>query len=366
MKKVLFIVFGGVNKPSTYYRVVQFLNKIHESKQDFVYEMLTTPQKPAVRHYPKILRGLVHALNLVKFYYLICYYVIRYADSVFIQKTILPQFIIRLIKFRNIPFLFDFDDAIYASFSEIKKKRKSKIQALAFMLKHANTVLAGNRVLGEYATQFRPDCEITPTVIDLDNYCALKNTQYFNYTIGWIGTSQNLVFLEMLVKPLRVLRQEFPQLKLLVICDKPFVLDDFTVNKQWRRETYIEDMLSMDIGVMPLVEDKWTRGKCSFKAIQYMALGIPVVVSPVGMNTEVVQDGISGYLASTDEEWVLRLRNLIIDRKLRQAFAIAGRKKVEDNYSLQAWIHKWYNLAIGEKKVVVWYSLISVLSQNLQ
>jgi len=351
VKKILFIVFGGVNKPSSRYRIFQFLDNIRENGLDFQYKIVSTPQKAATRHYPRFLSGVIHALNLMKFYLLISYYCIRWADKAFIQKTILPQIVIELLIIRKTRFIYDFDDAIYVPFSHQKnaRKRKRKIEALTCQLKNAETVIVGNQVLEEYALQFRNECKIIPTVIDLQKYCVRKNNQSFNFIIGWIGTSQNLVFLDKIAHPLRVLRQEFPQLKLLVICDKPYELDDIVINKLWSKETEIDDMLLMDIGIMPLSDDEWTRGKCSFKAIQYMALGIPAVISPVGMNTEVIKDGVNGFLADTEDEWITKLRNTIVDQNLRQTFAIKGREEVEAKYSLQVWLNQWHQILLAKK-----------------
>jgi len=352
VKKVLFIVSGGVNKPSSRYRVFQFIDNIPENRLDLQCKIISTPQKSATRHYPRFLRGVIHALELVNFYILILYYCIRWVDEAFIQKTILPKIVMELLVNRKIKFTYDFDDAIYVPFSNQKnsRKRKSKIEALAFLLKNAETVIAGNRVLQEYALQFRRDCRVIPTVIDLQKYCVQKENHSFKFIIGWTGTSQNLVFLDQIARPLRVLRQEFPQLKLLVICDKPYELDDMVINKLWSKETEIDDMLLMDIGVMPLSNDEWTRGKCSFKAIQYMALGIPAVISPVGMNTEVITDGINGYLADTEDEWITKLRNIIVDQSIRQTFAIKAREEVESKYSLQVWLSQWHQILLAEKR----------------
>lgn len=345
MKNVLFIVFGEIDKPSSRYRVFQFLNHIPEHDVNFQYKIISTPQKSATRNFPKFLRGIIHAFNLIMFYFRILYYYIRGTDKVFIQKTILPKILIALFLINKTPFIYDFDDAIYVSFSRQKKQRKKrKIEALEFQLKNAETVIAGNRVLQEYALQFRNECEIIPTVIDLETYCVQTNIHSFNFIIGWIGTSQNLIFLDQIAHPLRVLRQEFPQLKLLVICDKPYILDDMVINKTWGKETEIDDMLLMNIGIMPLSDDAWTRGKCSFKAIQYMALGIPTIVSPVGMNAEVIKDGVNGYWATTEDEWIIKLRNLISNPNLRQTFSTQGRKTVEAKYSLQVWLTRWYQL----------------------
>jgi glycosyltransferase involved in cell wall biosynthesis len=352
VKKVLFVIFGGANKPSCRYRVFQFLDHIHESPARFQYKTISTPQKSATRHYPRFLRGVMHAIELVKFYLLILYYCIRWADKAFIQKTVLPKIVMELVIKSKTPFIYDFDDAIYVPFSTTKSSKKSRIKnnALAFLLKNAETVIAGNQVLQEYALRFRSECEVIPTVIDLQKYSVQKDYHSFNYSIGWIGTSQNLVFLNQIAQPLRVLRQEFPQLKLLVICDKPYELDDIVINKPWGKETEISDMLLMDIGIMPLSDDEWTRGKCSFKAIQYMALGIPAIASPVGMNMEVIKNGVNGYLADTEEEWIIKLRNTICNQSLRQTFSLLGREQVETKYSLQAWLDRWFQIVLAEKK----------------
>ena len=351
MEKILFIVFGGVNKPSSRYRVFQFLDSIRQSGLDLQYKSISTPQKSATRAYPRIFRGVIHALALLKFYVLILYYCFLWADKAFIQKTILPKKVIELLIKSKTTFIYDFDDAIYVPFSNQgnSRKRKSKIEALGFLLKNAETVIAGNRILQEYALQFRSECNVIPTVINLQTYSVQKDNRLFNYIIGWIGTSQNLVFLDQIAHPLRVLRQEFPQLKFLVICDKPYELDDMVINKTWSKETEIDDMRLMDIGIMPLSDDEWTRGKCSFKAIQYMALGIPAVVSPVGMNAEVITHGVNGYLADTEDEWIANLRNLIVDQSLRQTFSIKGREKVEDEYTLQVWLSQWHQILLAEK-----------------
>lgn len=350
MKKILFIVFGGTNKPSSRYRVFQYLDHVYECGRKFQYKVISTPQKAATRHYPRFLRGIIHAFNLAKFYFSILFYCIHWADKAFIQKTILPKIVIRLLLTSQTPFIYDFDDAIYVPFSTQKnlRKRKSKVEALAFLLRHAETVIVGNQVLEKYALQFRSECELIPTVIDLQRY-HVKQQHPFNFIIGWIGTSQNLVFLDQVTQPLKVLRQEFPQLKLLVICDKPYELDDMVINKPWGKKTEIDDMLLVDIGIMPLSDDEWTRGKCSFKAIQYMALGIPAILSPVGMNAEIIKDGVNGYLADTEEDWIIKLRTIIVNQSLRQSFAVRGREQVETNYSLQVWINRWCQLLLSER-----------------
>jgi len=349
--KVLFITFGGINKPSSRFRVHQLLEYRKETG-DLEYRIISQPQKGSVRQYPRFLRGVVHSLEMIKFYISITFIVFKWAEKIFIQKTILPKIVIRMFKASKRSFLFDFDDAIYVSFSTSKqRKRRDKLASLAYMLKNAETVIAGNQVLWRYARKFTDKCEVIPTVVDTQKYCVQNNNKEFNFVIGWIGTSQNLVFLEQIAPAIKTLCREFPQLRLLVICDKPYVLGDMVINKPWSKETEISNMLEMDIGVMPLPDDEWTRGKCSFKALQYLALGIPVVISPVGMNNEVITDGVNGYLANESDEWVGKLRSLIMNQNIRQEMAMRGRKLVEEKYSLEVWLKLWHQTITKDESV---------------
>jgi glycosyltransferase involved in cell wall biosynthesis len=124
--------------------------------------------------------------------------------------------------------------------------------------------------------------------------------------------------------------------RLRVIGATPYELPGVDVeNIKWRSASEVEDLRPVDIGIMPLPDDPWARGKCALKALQYMALAIPTVLSPVGVNAEVVQDGQNGYLASTEDQWVEKLTRLLHNSELRQQLGVAGRRTLENNYSAQ-------------------------------
>jgi glycosyltransferase involved in cell wall biosynthesis len=134
---------------------------------------------------------------------------------------------------------------------------------------------------------------------------------------------------------LKYLEKKYQQVQFLVIADSEPKLDlvrlDFI---KWNKESEVEDLLKIDIGIMPLPEDDWTKGKCGFKALQYMSLGIPAVASPVGVNTEIIDNGENGFLCQSEEDWLQCLEKLISDAKLRKKTGIGGRKKIISNYSV--------------------------------
>jgi glycosyltransferase involved in cell wall biosynthesis len=162
--------------------------------------------------------------------------------------------------------------------------------------------------------------------------------------IGWTGTHSTSAYLEGIYSALETLNKKY-NFKFLVISNKQpsrqLAVDSW---QEWQKETEIEDLDQIDIGIMPMPDNDWTRGKCGFKALQFMALGKPVVASPVGVNTEIIQDGVNGFLASAEEEWVEKLSRLIEDPELRERLGKAGRKTVVERYSVEANKEKFLNL----------------------
>jgi glycosyltransferase involved in cell wall biosynthesis len=154
-------------------------------------------------------------------------------------------------------------------------------------------------------------------------------------TLGWTGTHSTLKYLEPLVPVLQKLESTYPHFRLVVIADKrPSLAVQSLIFLPWLKDREIEDLLQFDIGIMPLSDDVWTRGKCGFKALQYMALGIPAVASPVGVNKEIIDQGVNGFLCATEEEWFIHLKSLINHPTLREQIGQQGRRKVIDHYSV--------------------------------
>lgn len=246
------------------------------------------------------------------------------------------------------PFIFDFDDAIFLSSSSIsnnfieKYKRPAKVINIIKMSRH---VIAGNSYLADFATRFNNAVSVIPTSIDTDKYHPVEKKDSDEVIIGWIGSGTTLKFLNVMEDTFVRLSKCFPYVK-FKITGGDFYIGGLSnvVSKPWSFEEELEDLSSFDIGIMPMPDDEWTRGKCGFKAILYMSMGIPCVCSPVGVNKEIVTDGMNGFLPSNEEEWFEDLSRLVQSRQLRKMIGLAGRKKIEDKYSLAVNAEKYLNI----------------------
>lgn len=202
-------------------------------------------------------------------------------------------------------------------------------------------VSCGNAFLCAYAQQFNKNVVLNPTTIDTQN---LHNRELYHpqlhdlITIGWTGTHSTLKYLEFLQPVIQALEAKFPNtFRFVVIANKKPELSIASLEFiRWNKETEISDLLRFDIGVMPLTDDIWAKGKCGFKALQYMALGIPSVISPVGVNTEIIEHGKNGLLASSPQKWIAALEQLITNKKLRDELGKKGREKVVTEFSVQS------------------------------
>ncbi len=154
--------------------------------------------------------------------------------------------------------------------------------------------------------------------------------------IGWTGTHSTMKYLEPLVPVLKKLEEKYSFIFLVISNKEPDFHLKSLVYLPWNKESEIEDLLKMNIGVMPLVDDPWANGKCAFKALQYMALGIPAVVSPVGMNTEVVDHGINGFVCNSPQQWYAALEESLLSTNKRIELGEAARKKIEGTYAVTA------------------------------
>jgi len=186
-----------------------------------------------------------------------------------------------------------------------------------------------------YASSMNENVLLLPTVVDTVRYTVLKKTVTDALTVGWIGSPSTAPYLKGISKSLSILA-ESQDMRFVVIGGKaPFIKNVDVIELPWNEDTEVNEINNFDIGVMPLPDNPWERGKCGFKLIQYMACGLPVIASPVGVNSEIVEHGVNGFLAETQEEWEVALSTLLADSDLRQQMGKAGREKVEREYSLQ-------------------------------
>ena len=267
---------------------------------------------------------------------------VRQFDAIYIFREAAlfgPPIFESLIKRTKIPIVFDFDDAIFVSYRSPSNgylsylKFAGKTSKICAMAAH---VMVGNPYLAEYSKRFNPNVTVVPTTIDLDRYEVRERDPSKEYpVIGWTGSFSTVQHLDTLRGALQKLAQR-ERFKLRVIGTPQYKLEGVEVEAmQWRAQSEVEDLVPCDIGIMPLPDDKWSKGKCGLKALQFMALGIPTMCSPVGVNTEIIQDGENGFIADTEDEWVEKLAALIRSSELRRRIGLAGRRTVEQKYSAE-------------------------------
>lgn len=242
--------------------------------------------------------------------------------------------------------IFDFDDAIWLmDVSEGNKhwkwlKRPSKTSDI---IGFSHLVFAGNRYLYDYARQFNDNVKIIPTTIDTEYHkkisrtCGIKKKNN-RICIGWTGSDTTLKHFMMAEVFLEKIKKKYgDRIYFKVIGSDLYENPQLCIKSiPWRLETEIQDLSEIDIGIMPLPPDEWAKGKCGFKGLQYMSMEIPTVMSPVGVNTEIVQDGVNGFLASTEDEWIEKISMLIESEELRIKLGTNGRKTVVERYSVES------------------------------
>jgi glycosyltransferase involved in cell wall biosynthesis len=266
---------------------------------------------------------------------------VRDFDAVYVfrEAALLgPAYFERLIKRKGVPMVFDFDDAVFVSYKSpsngylTRLKFPGKTGTICSLSAH---VMAGNQYLADYARRFNPqNVTIIPTTIDTDKYHFPENKPANDVpVIGWSGSHSTVQHLDTLRETLQELAKQ-AKFRLRVIGTPHYELEGVAVEAMaWRSETETQDLQPIDIGIMPLPDDEWSKGKCGLKALQYMALGVPTVCSPVGVNSEIIQDGENGFLAGKQDEWIEKLKRLLDSVELRRKLGAAGRRTVEEKYS---------------------------------
>jgi glycosyltransferase involved in cell wall biosynthesis len=261
-----------------------------------------------------------------------------------------PAFVENYISMKGVPFVFDFDDAIFLRYTYISPVSRY-LRLLKFPRKTgvicelAAHVIAGNAYLADYASRFNKHVTIVPSTVDTNSY-TIENSKPHSEppVIGWTGSYSTVQYLDNLRGTLqRLARRE--RFKLRVIGVPSYRLDGVEVEAiPWNSETEVADLRAIDIGIMPLSDDEWTRGKCGMKALQYMALGIPCVCSPVGVNPTIIRDDENGLLATTENQWLDQLTRLLHSTSLRERLGKAGRATVEAEYSMSMHASRVYQI----------------------
>lgn len=328
--------------PSQRYRLEQWAPYLEEAGVKLVFRPFASPDLGRIlyekgrtfRKAALLARGLIARRRHLR--------EVEGADAVLVHREACllgPPWVERRLARTGKPFVYDFDDAIWLPnaspanrpFAFLKRPSKT-----AEVCRLATAVTVGNDALADFARKRAREVHVVPSTVSLRQYAIAPKPPPDVPTLGWTGSHSSARYLERLREPLAELaaRRRF---RFVVIGAEGVALPGVSVEfHPWRAATEVEDLATLDVGVMPLDDDEWARGKCAMKAVQYMGLGIPAVVSPVGANTALVRDGDNGFLASTHQEWVRSLEKLLTDPGLRSRLGAAARKTVERGFSAEA------------------------------
>lgn len=253
-----------------------------------------------------------------------------------------PWLVERAVLPREVPIVSDYDDAVFHRYDMHRRGAVRLLlgRKIGRVMAASALVMAGNPYLTNHARHSGAlRVETVPTVVDLDSYDVdLARRSADTPRIGWIGTPQTWQELAHPIHDLLdpLLRKKGAAFRAVGAGMQPATRGTLEI-LPWAEETEAALIQSMDIGVMPLPDTPWTRGKCGYKLIQYMACGLPVVASPVGVNRDIIEHGVNGFLAESDDDWRVAIETLLSDADLRRRMGAAGRRKVEEQYSLQVW-----------------------------
>lgn len=272
----------------------------------------------------------------------------RRYDAVLVTREATPlgyPWVERLLGSLGVPYVFDFDDAIYLSNASEANRVVARLKfaaKTAMIVRHADLVVAGNDYLAAWAARHAARVVVIPTTVDTAAYSPARASHDTSRSvcIGWTGSLTTVRYLDPIATVLRDLQRDY-DVRIRVVGDEHFRIPGATVDAiRWQADTEVTDLQEIDIGVMPLPDNEWACGKCGLKALQYMALGIPTVMSPVGVNRQIAAGG-AARLAESSEDWTRVLTELVLDKSLREVLGKKGREQVEREYSVDVVAPRW-------------------------
>lgn len=342
MKILILCPYPPQQAPSQRFRFEQYLDFLTEKhilyRQESFLDSSTWKILYQKGHFFQKIKGILKGF-LKRF--LVLFSVFSY-DYVLVHREASPlffpifEYIIAVIFRKKI--IFDFDDAIWLPNTSENNRGVAWLkfhQKTRLICSWAYKISAGNDFLCDYARSFNANVVYNPTTVDTENWHnSPKIHENKKVVIGWTGTHSTMQYLNELLPVFENLEKKYDFELLIISNQKP----DFELKSLrfcvWKKETEIADLLQMDIGIMPLQDDAWAKGKCGFKALQYMALGIAAVVSPVGVNAQIVDENENGFLCENLEDWENKLTLLLENFELRQQMGFAARQKIVQNYSV--------------------------------
>ncbi len=344
MPKILFITTHRPNRsPSQRFRFEQYLTHIKSEGWDYDFSYLISEKADSI-FYQKG-HFFQKLLIILKAFFIRWGNVINASkyDIIFIQREAFitgTTFFEKRFGKSKAKIIYDFDDSIWLSnVSDANKnwnwlKNPNKTKEIIAV---ADIIFAGNQYLADYAQQVNTNVTIIPTTIDTNEYKKYSQ-ENSKVCIGWSGSITTIQHFEYALPFLKALKSKYKdQIEIKVIGDKNYTNKELGITGiGWDKKDEVKELSSFDIGIMPLPNDEWSSGKCGLKGLQYMALEIPTVMSPVGVNTEIIQDGVNGFLANNQEEWIEKISNLIESVDLRRKIGKLGRESVLTHYSVEA------------------------------
>lgn len=349
--RLLCLTAGPIESPSTRYRLHQYFPTLRAYGIDCHLSSFLDADQYARFYQPGRLYAKIPGIFTSCLRRLRDLYQSRHYDAILVSREAIPfgpPWIEELIAlFSSRPLLFDFDDATWVSY------RSPTYGSLGQMLKTpgktarliqaSQLVFAGNATLAHFASQFHPHVIILPTTVDPARFASPPRTLTPPFTVGWIGSHSTSQYLRLITNAILNVNSQL-NIKINIIGAKKSIVEfanagpkPCQVNfRNWKIETEIKEFQGLDVGVYPLIENEWTKGKCGFKAIQYMAAGVPCVASPVGTNLEIIEDGRNGLLAQSPKEWEAAIIRLLTDRPFREQVIANGYRTVQERYSLAA------------------------------
>ena len=328
MKKKVCFLIQEWEHPASRYRVLQYIPYLEESQIE-----------PKVSLFPDSFCKWIKLFSEIQNY-----------DILFVQKKRLWHWQLWYLRRKHIKIIYDFDDAVmYKSPADGGGRSFKRRRTFARMVRYSDLVIAGNQYLKSQAFPYNKNILIIPTAIDTSKYTMKDYSRNKEkVTIGWIGSKSSLPFLKELTPAFDHLASQHEVIELKIICSDFFECKKMPVIKKiWSLEDENPDLQDIDIGLAPLPNHEWTKGKCATKLLQYLSVGIPVVCSPVGVHKEIIQEGINGLFAASNHEWIEKINLLAHDKTLRERIGLEGKKTVDSHYSLKANVPKFITAIKG-------------------
>ena len=353
MKKILFLAHHRLDRsPGQRYRFEQYFDHFHQNNIDCDLANIISEEDDKIMYQSRnYFKKAFVALNAYKTRYLNLRDIEKY-NLVVIYREAIPTrsvFFEKMISKRNVPIVLDFDDAIWIKdVSSVNKnlswfKNEKKIEQILPLCSH---VTCGNKYLYDYAKQFNNNVSIIHSTVDTDHYLPLKRAESKVVKIGWVGSHTTIKHFEKILNVFKVLKDKYKNsIEFVVVGDEQYANLELDIKVvKWENDKEVELFNSFDIGVMPLPDNEWTQGKCGMKGLLYMSVGIPAVISAVGMNKDIIEDGVDGFLPLGEKQWVEVLSKLIENSELRSKIGANGRQKVVKNYSKESTKDTYLNL----------------------